>query len=107
MGSSWSDGKSSRTKRLQEFRFIFDTTDRGVLIFPINDNRYPFYLAAIYERCVNPALLKRQVHALGEKLGIYLKNLPQQKVLPASNVKREGYLFSDISDAEMDRLFGI
>ncbi|MBY0516020.1 MAG: roadblock/LC7 domain-containing protein [Bacteriovoracaceae bacterium] len=92
---------------LQDFRFVFDSTDRGVFIFPMFNKKQPFYLAAIYERCVNPALLKRQVHSLGEKLCRYLDSLPQQRSVQVKTIKREGYLFSDISDAEMDRLFGI
>ncbi len=93
-------------KSVSGFRLVFDSTDHGVLIIPIEDIGQDIFLAAIYERCLNPALLKRQVHNLGLKLAAHVRSLPRvstsQKV-----TKREGYLFNEISDEEMDRLFGI
>ncbi len=86
-------------------RLVFDSTDRGVLIFPIHAAGLSFHLAAIYQDCINPALLKRQVHALGGKLASHIQTLPRPTRVSAAP-KREGYLFSDISDAEIDRLFG-
>lgn len=91
---------------LSEFRFVFDSTDRGVLIFPVTADTQGFHLAAIYQDCVNPALLKRQVHSLGLKLAAHVKALPRP-ARPAPAPTRSGYLFSDISDEEMDRLFGV
>lgn len=92
--------------QLDDFRFVFDSTEKGVLIFPVRAEGQPFFLAAIYDGCVNPALLKRQVHVLSEKLAAHVASLPRaaQPVAPAV---RSGYLFSDISDDEMDRLFGL
>ena len=98
--------KAAGQASVQDFRFVFDSTDRGVLIFPIEGDRQHFYLTAIYQGCVNPALLKRQVHGLGTKLAAHVRALPR----PARSTpvpQRTGYLFSDISDEEMDRLFGI
>lgn len=93
-------------KSVSGFRLVFDSTDHGVLILPVEGVEQEIFLAAIYERCLNPALLKHQVHNLGLKLAAHVRSLP--RVSPIQKVtKREGYLFNDISDEEMDRLFGI
>jgi len=98
--------KAAGQNTVQDFRFVFDSTDRGVLIFPIQGEKQNFYLTAIYQGCVNPALLKRQVHALGTKLAAHVRALPRPtRATPAP--QRTGFLFSDISDEEMDRLFGV
>ncbi len=102
--------QAARQLKTQDFRLVFDSTDRGVLIFPTEGG--DFHVAAIYEGCVNPALLKRQVQALVQKLSRHIAERPRPvaPVRPAptpSTSKRDGFLFSDISDDEMDRLFGI
>jgi hypothetical protein len=89
-----------------DFRFVFDSTSKGVLIFPIRSDKHGFYLAAIYQGCVNPALLKRQVHGLGKKLATHIATMPTP-VQRATTTSRKGFLFSDISDEEMNRLFGV
>lgn len=92
--------------KLDEFRFVFDSTDKGVVIFPVKGEGQPFFLSAIYDGCVNPALLKRQVQVLGEKLSTHIASLPRQVRSPQQS-QRQGFLFTDISDDEMDRLFGV
>jgi hypothetical protein len=98
--------KAAGQDDVKDFRFVFDSTDHGVLIFPVDGDGQGFHLAAIYEGCVNPALLKRQVHGLGGKLAQHVRQLPKQTRV-FNQPQREGYLFSDISDDEMNRLFGI
>ena len=106
MARSINMAKAAGQVDVKDFRFVFDSTDHGVLIFPVEGEGQGFHLAAIYEGCVNPALLKRQVHGLGGKLAQHVRQLPKQTRV-FNQPQREGYLFSDISDDEMDRLFGI
>jgi hypothetical protein len=89
----------------EEFRFNFETSEQGVLIFCVQSKPTAVYLAAVYDGCLSPGLLKRQVRVLGQKVSRFIEELPRHTTRPAP--KREGYLFSDISDEEMDRLFGL
>jgi len=98
--------KAAGQTAADDFRFVFDSTSKGVLIFPIRSGKHGFYLAAIYQGCVNPALLKRQVQGLGDKLATHIAAMPTPTQHPESS-SRAGYLFSDISDEEMNRLFGV
>ena len=88
-----------------EFRFVFDTSEQGVVIFPVRMYSPALYLTAVYQDVTNPAYLKRKVKMLGDKLSDYIE---KNKLMKTSAPKvRDGYLFSDITDAEMDRLFGL
>jgi len=92
------------------FRLVFDDAAAGVLVFPLTLEGQTYYLAGVYVDCVNPARLRRQVQELRDAIADGWKAPPvtTPKLAPATNNKgREGYLFSDITDEEMDRLFGV
>ena len=92
------------TTSAQGFRLVFDDAMAGVLIFPLSIDGQTFYLGGVYSDCVNPGRLRRQVQQLSEKISSEV----DQGAAPQADATavREGYLFTDISDAEMDRLFG-
>ncbi len=83
-----------------DFRLGFDTSSDGlyVLPFPVLDSTY--YICAIYGDAENPGKLKRNIRLLKNNLETYLSefSLDVEK-------NREGYLFKNISDIEIDKLF--
>src|SRR4051812_30984041 len=44
-----------------EFRLGFDTSSEGIYLFPLELNEKKYFLGAIYQNCLNPGQLKRQV----------------------------------------------
>lgn len=84
-----------------DFRLGFDTSAEGIFLFPLSISGKKYFLGAIYQDCVNPGQLKRQVALVKSQLEVEF-----EKLAPMSqSIVREGYLFSDITDEEMDRLF--
>ncbi len=88
-----------------EFRLGFDTSSQGIYLFPFSLDGKRYFLGAIYSDCLNPGLLKRQVGLIKEEMEITLSKSITPKL--AVSTKRQGYLFQDITDLEMDRLFAL
>lgn len=90
---------------VMDFRLGFDTSSQGIYLFPFALSGKRYFLGAIYEDCLNPGQLKRQVAMIKEEMDrLYAEEDP--KPMPVST-EREGYLFQDITDEEMDRLFAL
>jgi hypothetical protein len=87
-----------------EFRLGFDTSSEGIYLFPFELEGKRYFLGAIYHDCVNPGQLKRKIAMIKEEMDTLFAQLPTQKPTKTS-IAREGYLFKEISDEEMDRLF--
>jgi hypothetical protein len=98
-------GLVHKQNEVMEFRLGFDTSSQGIYLFPFMLSGKKYFLGAIYNDCLNPGLLKRQVTLIKEEMERLFANEP----LPKKNIVsvREGYLFQDISDAEIDRLFSL
>jgi len=88
-----------------DFRLGFDTSSQGVYLFPFNLSGKRYFLGAIYSDCLNPGQLKRQIALIKEEMERFFMNEPLPKKTIMST--RQGYLFQDISDAEIDRLFSL
>ncbi|MBA2404417.1 MAG: hypothetical protein H0V66_06575 [Bdellovibrionales bacterium] len=88
-----------------EFRLGFDTSSQGIYLFPFTLSGKRYFLGAIYSDCLNPGQLKRQIALIKEEMERFFVNepLPKKTIITA----RQGYLFQDISDAEIDRLFSL
>lgn len=85
-----------------DFRLSFDTSSDGVAIYPIEHDDQYYFLCGIYKDELNPAVTKQKLRILQGKLSEYLsENLEQ------SSVERDGFLFDEISDEEMDSLFTV
>lgn len=85
-----------------EFRLGFDTSSDGLYVLPFTIMDSTYYICAIYNDSNNPAKLKRNLRLLKENLEVFLSEFSFD-----TEANRKGYLFSDISDDEMDQLFGL
>ncbi|MCK5072129.1 MAG: hypothetical protein KAQ98_01800 [Bacteriovoracaceae bacterium] len=86
-----------------EYRMGFDTTSQGIYILPVQILHEQFFLGIFYQDIQNPGFLKAKVRFLIKKLEEYCK-----KTNISDNIKnkeKEEYLFQDITDHEMNRLF--
>jgi hypothetical protein len=92
-------------KDVMEFRFAFDTSSHGIYLFPFNVNGKRYFLGALYLDCINPGHLKHQISKVKEEVDRCFFEQPNAQ-LTDKDTKREGFLFTDISDEEIDRLFG-
>ena len=92
------------TKSASGFRLVFDDSSSGVVIHPLRMDGEIYYLGSIYHDCINPGRLRRQVQVIGEQVEEEVNQ--SFNGAPKKENVREGFLFTDITDAEMDRLFG-
>ncbi len=74
-------------------------------MFPFLLTGKKYFLGALYNDCLNPGQLKRQIALIKEEMERIFINEPIPKKAIMST--REGYLFQDISDAEIDRIFSL
>lgn len=91
------------------YRLSFDTSSQGIYIVPISTEVDELYLGLIYHDEVNPGFIKNKMREMalsfGEFLNQELKDHRAATELANSKFDKNDYLFADISDAEMDRLF--
>lgn len=89
------------------FRLSFDTSSQGVYIVPITVGAEELYLGLIYHGEVNPGFIKNKMREMGLNFGTFLEQELKES-FGKNQTKSEGtnnYLFGDITDSEMDRLF--
>lgn len=97
-------GLAHPNQNIMEFRLGFDTSSQGIYLFPFSLSGKRYLLGAIYQDCLNPGQLKRQIAMIKEEMDRLFeaeRATPSKKAAPG----REGFLFREISDAEIDRLF--
>jgi hypothetical protein len=97
-------GLAHPNQDVMEFRLGFDTSSQGIYLFPFTLSGKRYFLGAIYHDCVNPGQLKRQVALIREEMDRLFQDEPGQTI-KTKNSGREGFLFQEISDEEIDRLF--
>ncbi|MAZ48844.1 MAG: hypothetical protein CME65_09780 [Halobacteriovoraceae bacterium] len=85
-----------------EYRLAFDSSDQGVYVLPLVIFGETYFLSAIYNKELNPGKLKNQMRLIKSNIEIYMSSFKRTK---AEN--REGYLFEDITDEEIDRMFQV
>ena len=83
-----------------DFRLGFDSSSDGLYVLPLTVLGSTYYICAIYKDASNPAKMKRHLRLLKDNLEVYLSELSLD-----NEENRNGYLFSEISDDEMDNLF--
>lgn len=90
----------STNHAFSDFRLSFDSSSDGVYVVPMTLVENDYYLCSIYQGEQNPGKLKRNIRLVAANLELFLKDHKDEV-----RSHREGYLFSDITDAEIDRLF--
>lgn len=90
---------------VMEFRFGFDTSSQGIYLFPFSLMGKRYFLGAIYHDCLNPGQLKRHISLIKEEMERLFKDEVAKPVPAKKTMTRDGFLFQDISDEEIDRLF--
>jgi hypothetical protein len=100
-------GLTNPNHDVMEFRLGFDTSSQGIYLFPFSLNEKRYFLGAIYHNCVNPGQLKRQVALIKAEMEVRLQDeSPVTVAKPKTKSSgREGFLFQEITDDEIDRLF--
>lgn len=99
-------GMVQQKNNVMDFRLGFDTSSEGIYLFPFELEEKRYFLGAIYDECVNPGLLKRKIAMIKEEMDMLFAQLPVTKPKKPT-VERDGYLFQEITDEEIDRLFGV
>ncbi len=94
-----------KQNEIMDFRLAFDTSSQGIYLFPFTLSGKRYFLGAIYSECIIPGQLKRQIATIKEEMERLFENEPLPKKVVTTS--RQGYLFQDISDAEIDRLFSL
>ncbi len=87
-----------------DFKLSFDSSENGLFIMPFLLNKEEYYLCTIYKDVINPAKLKRNMRIIKENLEVFLEDFAKD-FLKVGQTKNEGFLFKDITDEEMNRLF--
>lgn len=82
-----------------EFRLGFDTSSEGLYVLPLSIKENTYYLGGIYTNQNNPAKLKQSLRLLKNNLEQHLEDSLIDETV------REGFLFDNISDDEMNKLF--
>ena len=94
-----------------DFRLGFDTSAQGIFLVPLELLGKRYFLGAIYTDLVNPGQLKRRVAMIKDEFdrNFELTPKPLKRIMPKTAVieTRDEFLFKDISDEEMDRLFNL
>ena len=83
------------------FRLSFDTSSDGVLILPIKISNKEYLLFGMYKNVYNPAVIRQKLKVLRMRLEEFIVDEPDED----SVSKQSEYLFSNITDEEMDNLF--
>lgn len=99
-------GLVRQNNNIMEFRLGFDTSSEGIYLFPFELEGKRYFLGAIYQDCLNPGQLKRRIALIKDEMDLLFSQLPTTKTSKSSS-GREGFLFQEISDEEIDRLFGV
>ncbi len=89
-----------------DFRLGFDTSSSGVFLLPFSSGGKKYFLGALYSESLNPGVLKHQLGQVREELSTLLQRSGPKRD-EVSMEERNGYLFTDITDEEIDRLFGV
>jgi predicted regulator of Ras-like GTPase activity (Roadblock/LC7/MglB family) len=91
------------------YRLSFDTSSQGIYIVPISTDADELYLGLIYHDEVNPGFIKNKMREMASSFSEFLNQelrAHKKEQESKNNVfDKNEYLFGDISDAEMDRLF--
>ena len=96
-----------KEKSEEGYRLSFDTSSQGLYIVPITVGEEELYLGLIYHDEVNPGFIKNKIREVAASFSEFLEQ--ELKESFGKNTSRtpgnNNFLFGDITDSEMDRLF--
>jgi predicted regulator of Ras-like GTPase activity (Roadblock/LC7/MglB family) len=84
------------------FRLNFGTSSKGIFILPLKHGDDQLFLSLIFKNEINPAKLRYQLQNSRQDIQF---GLNQIKPPAKKEMEREGFLFSNITDEEIDQLF--
>lgn len=87
------------------FRLSFDTSSQGLYVQPLFVRDELYYLGLLYSEEVNPAMIKSKLRILTQNFIKYLESELETASVTTSQSTNDSYLFSNITDEEMDKLF--
>lgn len=110
LGGVWQAAKAladfiPQEKKADGYRLSFDTSSQGIYIVPIPSQYEELYLGLIYHEEVNPGLIKNKMREMALSFSNYLNQAIAEKSEESGVIEPANFLFKDISDAEMDKLF--
>ena len=110
LGGVWQAAKALSTfipkeESKEGYRLSFDTSDQGVYVVPISVESEELYLGLIYHDEVNPGFIKNKIREMASSFGEYLEHELKETNYFKNTKTKNDYLFGEISDSEMDRLF--
>jgi predicted regulator of Ras-like GTPase activity (Roadblock/LC7/MglB family) len=80
------------------FRFSSECGEKGFYIIPVSLNKNNYYLTVIFKAETNPSLMKMEAR-------IFARNLEQLKIDHEQKKSSSKFLFDNLKDEEVDRLF--
>lgn len=89
----------------QEFRLSFDSSEQGLYVLKFQFFKQDFYLSVLFHNETNPGLLKAKARQMLVDLEIFLNKQNAARTNNKLLDVRKSYLFSEITDREMDALF--
>ena len=93
----------------EAYRLSFDTASQGVYVIPIKVFNEELYLGLIYFDEMNPGLIKNKIRDMAILFSEFMENELKNHLVttaPSGQAKKNSeYLFKDLSDVEMDRVF--
>ncbi len=96
-----------KEEKQEGYRLSFDTSAQGVYIVPITAGDEELYLGLIYHDEVNPGFIKNKIREMAASFTEYLEAEIKNFATTRNTQKqtKSEFLFGDITDSEMDRLF--
>lgn len=115
LGGVWQAAKAlasfiPKEESAEGYRLSFDTSSQGIYIVPIPFDGEEMYMGLIYHDEVNPGFIKNKMREMAASFGEYLNEVMKDTTGSSKKalkpvLEKVDYLFADISDAEMDKLF--
>ena len=94
-----------KTQTYESYRLSFDTSSQGLYVQPLTIKDDVYYLGLLYADEVNPAMLKSKLRILTFNFLKFLEDEIRDLESGTTEEPSDEYLFRDISDEEVDRLF--
>jgi hypothetical protein len=85
-----------------DFKLCFETTQTGLLIYPLNLDKNQLIVCVNYLNVINPGYLKNRIRNLRDSLA---RNYVSENKQHISQYFSDEYVFSDLSDDEVSSLF--